>query len=192
MPRARRPAVNHGLCMSPLRNALTHGGCKGKVIMAIQSGVIFVASHTLIRKVFSGLIAQAKHLFQQSFFFYLSRLFSKQKSSTLFCSHLSKRREDKNSLLKQKYSDCEKTRSKKSKTEKAGTENICNFRTMIINAFSHPTLSKAFSSSLFHQRVLFSFCSCAFSDLKNFRTPAVNHFNSVTWQSPHKTALHRL
>ena len=160
--------------------------------MAIQSGVIFVASHTLIRIIFSGLIARAKHLFRQSFFFYLSRLFSKQKSSTMFCSHLSKRREDKNSLLKQKYSDCEKTRSKKSKTEQAGTENICNFRTMIINAFSHPTLSKAFSSSLFRPRVLFSFCSCAFSGLKNFRPPAVNHFNSVTWQSPHKTALHRL
>ena len=160
--------------------------------MAIQSGVIFVASHTLIRMILSGLIAQAKHLFQQSFFFYLSRLFSKQKSSTMFCSHLSKRREDKNCLLKQKYSDCEKGRSKKSKTEKTGTENICNFRTMIINAFSHPTLSKAFSSSLFRQRMLFSFCKCGFSGLKTFRNPAVNHFNSVTWQSPHKTALHRL
>lgn len=160
--------------------------------MAIQSGVIFVASHTLIRKVFSGLIARAKQLFRQSFFFYLLRLFSKQKSLEVFCFHLSKRREGKNDPLKQNYSDCEKTRSKKSKTEKFGTEKICNFRTMIINAFSHPTLSKAFSSSLFRPRVLFSFCSCAFSDLKNFRPPAVNHFNSVTWQSPHKMALHRL
>ena len=160
--------------------------------MAIQSGVIFVASHTLIRIIFSGLIARAKHLFRQSFFFYLLRLFSKQKSLTMFCSHLSKRREDKNSLLKQKYSDCEKTRSNKSKTEKTGTRKICNFKKMVTNAFSHPTLSKAFSSSLFRQRVLFSFCSCAFSGLKNFRPPAVNHFNSVTWQSPHKMALHRL
>ena len=160
--------------------------------MAIQSGVIFVASRTLIRIILSGLIARAKQLFRQSFFFYLLRLFSKQKSLEVFCSHLLKRREGKNGLLKQKYSDCEKTRSKKSKTEKAGTENICNFRTMIINAFSHPTLSKAFSSSLFRPRVLFSFCSCAFSGLKNFRPPAVNHFNSVTWQSPHKMALHRL
>jgi len=160
--------------------------------MATQSGAIFVASHTLIRIILSGLIEQAKHLFRQSFFFYLLRLFSKQKSSTMFSFQFPKQREGKNGLLKQKYSDCEKTRSKKSKTEKAGTENICNFRTMIINAFSHPTLSKAFSSSLFHQRVLFSFCSCAFSDLKNFRNPAVYHFNSVTWQSPHKTALHRL
>lgn len=164
--------------------------------MAIQSGAIFVASRTLIRIILSGLIARAKQLFRQSFFFYLLfyllRLFSKQKSLEVFCSHLLKRREGKNDLLKQNYSDCEKTRSKKSKTEKFGTEKICNFRTMIINAFSHPTLSKAFSSSLFRPRVLFSFCGCAFSGLKTFRTPAVNHFNSVTWQSPHKTALHRL
>ena len=160
--------------------------------MAIQSGVIFVASHTLIRIIFSGLIAQAKHLFQQSFFFYLSRLFSKQKSLTMFCSHLSKRREGKNDLLKQKYSDCEKGRSKKSEAEKTGTGKICNFKKMVTNAFSHPTFLKTFSSSLFRQKVLFSFCSCAFSDLRNFRTPAVNHFNSVTWQSPHKMALHRL
>lgn len=97
-----------------------------------------------------------------------------------------------NCLLKQKYSDCEKTRSKKSKTEKAGTENICNFRKVVTNAFFSRTFSKAFSSSLFRQRVLFSFYSCAFSDVKIFPIPAVNHFNSVTWQSPHKTALHRL
>ena len=160
--------------------------------MATQSGAIFVASHTLIRIIFSGLIAQAKQLFRQSFFFYLLRLFSKQKSSTLFCSHLSKRREGKNGLLKQKYSDCEKGRSKKSEAEKTGTKKICNFKQMVTHAFSSRTFLKAFSSSLFFQRVLFSFCSCAFSDLKNFRTPAVNHFNSVTWQSPHKTALHRL
>lgn len=160
--------------------------------MAIQSGAIFVATRTLIWIILSGLIAPAKQLFRQSFFFYLLRLFSKQKSLEVFCSHLSKRREGKNDLLKQNYSDCEKTRSKKSKTEKFGTEKICNFRTMIINAFSHPTLSKAFSSSLFRPRVLFSFCSCAFSGLKNFRPPAVNHFNSVKWQSPHKMALHRL
>ena len=160
--------------------------------MAIQSGVIFVASHTLIRIIFSGLIARAKHLFRQSFFFYLSRLFSKQKSSTMFCFQLSKQREGKNGLLKQKYSDCEKTRSKKSKTEKAGTENICNFRKVVTNAFFSRTFSKAFSSSLFRQRVLFSFYSCAFSDVKIFPIPAVNYFNSVTWQSPHKTALHQL
>ena len=160
--------------------------------MAIQSGVIFVASHTLIRKVFSGLIARAKQLFRQSFFFYLLRLFSKQKSSTLFCSHLSKQSEGKNSLLKQKYSDCEKTRSNKSKTEKTGTRKICNFKKMVTNAFLSRTFLTTFSSSLFRQRMLFSFCSCAFSGLKTFRTPAVNHFNSVTRQSPHKTALHRL
>ena len=160
--------------------------------MAIQSGVIFVASHTLIRKVFSGLIAQGKQLFRQSFFFYLLRLFSKQKSSTLFCSHLSKQSEGKNNLLKQKYSDCEKGRSKKSEAEKTGTRKICNFKKMVTHAFSSRTFLKTFSSSLFRQRMLFSFCSCAFSDLKNFRTPAVYHFNSVTWQSPHKTALHRL
>ena len=192
MPRARRPAVNHGLCMSPLRNALTHGGCKGKVIMAIQSGVIFVASHTLIRIIFSGLIAQEKQLFRQSFFFYLLRLFSKQKSLTMFCSHLSKQREGKNDLLKQKYSDCEKTRSKKSEAEKTGTGKICNFKKMVTNAFLSRIFFKAFSSSLFHQRMLFSFCKCGFSGLKTFRNPAVYHFNSVTWQSPHKTALHRL
>ncbi len=160
--------------------------------MAIQSGVIFVASRTLIRIILSGLIARAKQLFRQSFFFYLLRLFSKQKSLEVFCSHLSKRREGKNDLLKQNYSDCETTRSKKSKTEKFGTENICNCRQMVTHAFSSRTFLKTFSSSLFRQRVLFSFCSCAFSDLKNFRTPAVNHVNSVTWQSPHKTALHRL
>ena len=160
--------------------------------MAIQSGAIFVASRTLIRIILSGLIARAKQLFRQSFFFYLLRLFSKQKSLEVFCSHLLKRRECKNGLLKQKYSDCEKTRSKKSKTEKAGTENICNFRKVVTNAFFSRTFSKAFSSSLFRQRVLFSFCSCAFSDMKIFPIPAVNHFNSVTWQSPHKTALHRL
>ena len=160
--------------------------------MAIQSGVIFVASHTLIRIIFSGLIAQAKQLFQQSFFFYLSRLFSKQKSSTMFCFQLSKQREGKNGLLKQKYSDCEKGRSKKSEAEKTGTENICNFKKMVANVVFNRTFLKTFSSSLFRQKVLFSFCSCAFSDLKNFRPPAVNHFNSVTWQSPHKTALHRL
>ncbi len=160
--------------------------------MAIQSGVIFVASHTLIRIISSGLITQAKHLFQQSFFFYLSRLFSKQKSSTMFCFQLSKQREGKNGLLKQKYSDCEKTRSNKSKTEKTGIEKISNFKKMVTHAFLSRIFFKAFSSSLFFQRVLLSFCSCAFSDLKNFRTPAVNHFNSVTWQSPHKMALHRL
>ena len=160
--------------------------------MAIQSGVIFVASHTLIRIIFSGLIAQAKHLFQQSFFFYLLRLFSKQKSSTMFCFQLSKRREDKNSLLKQKYSDCEKTRSNKSKTEKTGTKKICNFKQMVANVVFNRTFFKAFSSSLFRQRMLFSFCKCGFSGLKTFRNPAVNHFNSVTWQSPHKMALHRL
>ena len=161
--------------------------------MAIQSGAIFVASHTLIRILFSGLIARAKHLFRQSFFFnYLSRLFSKQKSLTLFCSHLSKRREDKNCLLKQNYSDCEKTGSKKPKTDKTGTERICNFRQMVTNAFFNRIFSKAVSSSLFRQKVLFSFCGCAFSGLKNFRTPAVNHFNSLTWQSLEKTALHRL
>ena len=160
--------------------------------MAIQSGVIFVASHTLIRIIFSGLIARAKHLFRQSFFFYLLRLFSKQKSLTMFCSHLSKRREDKNSLLKQKYSDCEKGRNKKSEAEKTGTENICNSKQMVANVVFNRTFFKAFSSSLFRPRVLFSFCSCAFSGLKNFRPPAVNHFNSVKWQSPHKMALHRL
>ena len=160
--------------------------------MAIQSGVIFVASHTLIRIIFSGLIARAKHLFRQSFFFCLSRLFSKQKSLTMFCSHLSKRSEDKNSLLKQKYSDCEKTRSKKSEAEKTGTGKICNFKKMVANVVFNRTFFKAFSSSLFRQRMLFSFCGCAFSGLKTFRTPAVNHFNSVTRQSPHKTALHRL
>ncbi len=160
--------------------------------MAIQSGAIFVASHTLIRIIFSGLIARAKHLFRKSFFFYLLRLFSKQKSLTLFCSHLSKQSEGKNDLLKQKYSDCEKGRNKKSKTEKTGTENICNCKQMVTHAFSSRTFLKTFSSSLFHQRVLLSFCSCAFSDLKNFRTPAVNHFNSLTWQSLEKTALHRL
>ena len=160
--------------------------------MAIQSGVIFVASHTLIRIIFSGLIARAKHLFRESFFFYLLRLFSKQKSLTMFCSHLSKRREDKNSLLKQKYSDCEKTRSNKSKTEKTGTGKICNFKQMVANVVFNRTFFKAFSSSLFRPRVLFSFCKCGFSGLKTFRTPAVYHFNSVTWQSPHKTALHRL
>ena len=160
--------------------------------MAIQSGVIFVASHTLIRIIFSGLIARAKHLFRQSFFFCLSRLFSKQKSLTMFCSHLSKRSEDKNSLLKQKYSDCEKTRSKKSEAEKTGTKKICNFKKMVANVVFNRTFFKAFSSSLFRQRMLFSFCGCAFSGLKTFRTPAVNHFNSVTRQSPHKTALHRL
>ena len=160
--------------------------------MATQSGAIFVASHTLIRMILSGLIAQAKHLFRQSFFFYLLRLFSKQKSSTMFCFHFPKQREGKNGLLKQKYSDCEKTRSKKSKTEKTGTEKFCNCRQMVTNAFLSRTFSKAFSSSLFRQKVLFSFCSCAFSGLKNFRLPAVNHFNSVTWQSLEKTALHRL
>ena len=160
--------------------------------MAIQSGAIFVASHTLIRKVFSGLIAQAKQLFRQSFFNYPLRLFSKQKSSTMFCFQLSKQREGKNGLLKQKYSDCEKGRNKKSKTEKTGTGKIYNFKKMVTHAFSSRTFLTTFSSSLFRQKVLFSFCSCAFSDLKNFRTPAVNHFNSVTWQSPHKTALHRL
>ena len=160
--------------------------------MAIQSGVIFVASHTLIRIIFSGLIAQAKHLFQQSFFFYLSRLFSKQKSSTMFCFQLSKQSEGKNDLLKQKYSDCEKGRNKKSKTEKTGTGKIYNFKKMVTHAFSSRTFLTTFSSSLFRQKVLFSFCGCAFSDLKNFRNPAVYHFNSVTWQSHHKTALHRL
>ena len=160
--------------------------------MAIQSGVIFVASHTLIRMIFSGLIARAKHLFRQSFFFYLLRLFSKQKSSTLFCSHLSKQSEGKNGLLKQKYSDCEKGRNKKSKTEKTGTGKICNFKKMVTHVVFNRTFFKAFSSSLFRPRVLFSFCGCAFSGLKTFRTPAVYHFNSVTWQSPHKTALHRL
>ena len=160
--------------------------------MAIQSGAIFVASHTLIRIIFSGLIARAKHLFRQSFFFHLLRLFSKQKSLTLFCSHLSKRREDKNCLLKQNYSDCEKTGSKKPKTDKSGIERICNCRQMVTNAFFNRTFSKAVSSSLFRQKVLFSFCGCAFLSLKIFRTPAVNYFNSLTWQSPHKTALHRL
>ena len=160
--------------------------------MAIQSGVIFVASHTLIRIIFSGLIARAKHLFRQSFFFYLLRLFSKQKSLTMFCSHLSKRREDKNCLLKQKYSDCEKTRSKKSEAEKTGTGKICNSKQMVSNVVFNWTFFKAFSSSLFRPRVLFSFCGCAFSSLENFPIPAVNYFNSVTWQSPHKTALHRL
>ena len=160
--------------------------------MAIQSGVIFVATRTLIRIILSGLIARAKQLFRQSFFFYLLRLFSKQKSLEVFCSHLSKRREGNNFLLKQNYSDCEKTRSKKSKTEKFGTEKICNFRTMIINAFFNRTFSKAVSSSLFRQKVLFSFCGCAFSSLENFPIPAVNYFNSLTWQSPHKMALHRL
>ena len=160
--------------------------------MAIQSGVIFVASHTLIRIIFSGLIARAKHLFRQSCFNYPLRLFSKQKSSTMFCSHLSKRREDKNSLLKQKYSDCEKTRSKKSEAEKTGTGKICNFKQMVANVVFNRTFFKAFSSSLFRQRMLFSFCGCAFSGLKTFRNPAVYHFNSVTRQSPHKTALHRL
>ena len=159
--------------------------------MAIQSGAIFVASHTLIRIIFSGLIARAKHLFRKSFFFYLLRLFSKQKSLTLFCFHFPKQREDKNCLLKQNHSDCEKTRSKKPKTDKTGTERICNCRQMVTNAFFNRTFSKAVSSILFHQRVLFSFCGCAFSGLKNFRTPAV-YFNSLTWQSPHKTALHRL
>ena len=160
--------------------------------MAIQSGVIFVASHTLIRKVFSGLIARAKQLFRQSCFNYPLRLFSKQKSLEVFFLHLLKQRERKNGLLKQRYSDCEKSRSKKSEAEKTGTGKICNFKKMVTHAFSSRTFLKTFSSSLFRQKVLFSFCSCAFSDLKNFRTPAVNHFNSVTWQSPHKTALHRL
>ena len=160
--------------------------------MAIQSDAIFVASHTLIRIIFSGLIARAKHLFRQSFFFYLLRLFSKQKSLTLFCSHLSKPREDKNCLLKQNYSDCEKTRSKKPKTDKTGIERICNCRQIVTNAFFNRIFFKAFSSSRFRQRMLFSFCGCAFSGLKNFRTPAVNHFNSLTWQSLEKTALHRL
>jgi len=160
--------------------------------MATQSGAIFVASHTLIRIILSGLIEQAKHLFRQSFFFYLLRLFSKQKSSTMFSFQFPKQREGKNGLLKQKYSDCEKTRSKKSKTEKTGTEKFCNCRQMVTNAFLSRTFSKAFSSRLFRQKVLFSFCSCAFSGLKNFRLPAVNHFNSVTWQSLEKTALHRL
>ena len=160
--------------------------------MAIQSGAIFVASHTLIRIIFSGLIARAKHLFRQSFFFYLLRLFSKQKSLEVFCSHLLKRRECKNGLLKQKYSDCEKTRSKKSKTEKAGTENICNFRKVVTNAFSNCNFSKVFSLSSVRQKPLLSFCRYAFSCLKNFLPPAVNHFNSRIWKSPHKTALHRL
>ena len=160
--------------------------------MAIQSGAIFVASRTLIRIILSGLIARAKQLFRQSFFFYLLRLFSKQKSLEVFCSHLLKRREDKNCLLKQKYSDCEKTRSKKSKTEKAGTENICNFRKVVTNAFSNCTFSKVFSLSSVRQKPLLSFCRYAFSGLKNFLTPAVNHFNSRIWKSPHKTALHRL
>ncbi len=160
--------------------------------MAIQSGVIFVASHTLIRIIFSGLIARAKHLFRQSCFNYPLRLFSKQKSLTMFCSHLSKRREGKNDLLKQKYSDCEKGRNKKSKTEKTGIEKISNFKKMVTHAFSSRTFLKTFSSSLFRQRMLFSFCKCGFSGLKTFRNPAVYHFNSVTWQSPHKTALHRL
>ena len=160
--------------------------------MAIQSGAVFVASRTLIRIISSGLIARAQQLFRQSLFFYLLRLFSKQKSLEVFFLHLLKQRERKNDLLKQRYSDCDKAGSDKAGTEKAGTEKISNFKQMVTNAFSHPTFLKTFSSSLFFQRVLFSFCSCAFSDLKNFRTPAVNHFNSVTWQSPHKTALHRL
>ena len=160
--------------------------------MAIQSGAIFVATRTLIRIILSGLIARAKQLFRQSFFFYLLRLFSKQKSLEVFCSHLLKRREDKNCLLKQNYSDCEKTRSKKSKTEKAGTENICNFRKVVTNAFSNCNFSKVFSLSSVRQKPLLSFCRYAFSCLKNFLTPAVNHFNSRIWKSPHKTALHRL
>ena len=164
--------------------------------MAIQSGAVFVASRTLIRIISSGLIARAQQLFRQSLFFYLLRLFSKQKSLEVFFLHLLKQRERKNDLLKQRYSDCDKAGSdkagtEKAGTEKAGTENICNFRKVVTNAFFSRTFSKAFSSSLFRQRVLFSFCSCAFSDVKIFPIPAVNHFNSVTWQSPHKTALHR-
>ena len=170
--------------------------------MAIQSGAVFVASRTLIRIISSGLIARAQQLFRQSLFFYLLRLFSKQKSLEVFFLHLLKQRERKNDLLKQRYSDCDKAGSdkagtekagtEKAGTEKAGTENICNFRKVVTNAFFSRTFSKAFSSSLFRQRVLFSFYSCAFSDVKIFPIPAVNYFNSVTWQSPHKTALHRL
>ncbi len=160
--------------------------------MAIQSGAVFVASRTLIRIISSGLIARAQQLFRQSLFFYLLRLFSKQKSLEVFFLHLLKQRERKNDLLKQRYSDCDKAGSDKAGTEKAGTENICNFRKVVTNAFSNCNFSKVFSLSSVRQKPLLSFCRYAFSCLKNFLTPAVNHFNSRIWKSPHKTALHRL
>ncbi len=155
--------------------------------MAIQSGAVFVASRTLIRIISSGLIARAQQLFRQSLFFYLLRLFSKQKSLEVFFLHLLKQRERKNDLLKQRYSDCDKAGS-----DKAGTENICNFRKVVTNAFSNCNFSKVFSLSSVRQKPLLSFCRYAFSCLKNFLPPAVNHFNSRIWKSPHKTALHRL
>jgi len=175
--------------------------------MAIQSGAVFVASRTLIRIISSGLIARAQQLFRQSLFFYLLRLFSKQKSLEVFFLHLLKQRERKNDLLKQRYSDCdkagsdkagtekagtEKAETEKAGTEKAGTENICNFRKVVTNAFSNCNFSKVFSLTSVRQKALLSVCRCAFSGLKNFLTPAVNHFNSRIWKSPHKTALHRL
>ena len=160
--------------------------------MAIQSGAVFVASRTLIRIISSGLIARAQQLFRQSLFFYLLRLFSKQKSLEVFFLHLLKQRERKNDLLKQRYSDCDKAGSDKAGTEKAGTENICNFRKMVTNAFSNCNFSKVFSLTSVRQKALLSFCRYAFSCLKNFKIPAVNHFNSRIWKSPHKTALHRL
>ena len=165
--------------------------------MAIQSGAVFVASRTLIRIISSGLIARAQQLFRQSLFFYLLRLFSKQKSLEVFFLHLLKQRERKNDLLKQRYSDCDKAGSdkagtEKAGTEKAGTENICNFRKVVTNAFSNCNFSKVFSLSSVRQKPLLSFCRYAFSCLKNFLPPAVNHFNSRIWKSPHKTALHRL
>ncbi|WP_295947471.1 hypothetical protein [uncultured Bartonella sp.] len=139
--------------------------------MAIQSGVIFVASHTLIRIIFSGLIARAKQLFRQSCFNYPLRLFSKQKSLEVFFLHLLKQRERKNDLLKQRYSDCEKGRNKKSKTEKTGTENICNCKQMVTNAFLSRIFFKAFSSSLFFPESAFFVLQLRFFRLEKFPNP---------------------